>query len=520
MAYTDLPNQFLRRRSTIAYFSMEQPTTGAPSDAYQLPSSTDAIVTVDPIDLNQALNFTDLNEVGTRLLNMQSVLNYGERTDASFQVISKIKEGASVTGNNASTGLPDLAPAEHFLLLQLMGDYSGTAYTTGSTRNLETISGSVVAKNCVSYSFKDTPRTFQIAQLVNNTMLKCAHGSICSGGSLNISREGALTWELNTRSAEISYSGAAAIDWANTIADGANTVAGTTTDSTSQNIIDLGAGTSSIIVFHLDVPSGQATDVFKVGDRVRIMDGSSNATAGNVMEEVDTTSGVGNEVYMEVSAISGAAVTFAAAFSLGTAGSVNYGKPTATAGVGFGDMSYLVPVLPEADLSAIPSEVIPQGNARIFLAPRLAGGLAPSVEQIFHEDNGFLASDFTLTIDKNLGDPGVGELNGSMFPAPVYVAQDYSVSGTMSMVVRPKDIYRFQSFLRDYDMALGVKIEVTGMTNSAGADRCIYLVFRSVRIAFEGSEMEGAEGSSISWVLTKGPSNITSDSELMEVIYT
>jgi hypothetical protein len=516
MAYADLPNQFLRRRSTIAYFSMEAPTTGAPSDAYELPADTDAIVTVDPIDLNQALNFTDLNEVGTRLLNMQSVLNYGERTDASFQVISKVKDSASVTGNNASTGLPDLAPAEHFLLLQLMGDYSGTTYTTGGTRNLETVGGSPVVKNCVSYSFKDTPRTFQIAQLVNNTMLKCAHGSICSGGSLNISREGALTWEMNSRSAEISYSGAAAIDWAATIADGSNTIAGTTTDSTSQNVIDMTAGTTTVLVVHLDLPSGQAGDVFKVNDRVRIMDGSSNTTAGNVMEEYDST----NSWYMEVNAINGAAITLKNAYTCGTTGSVNFGKPNASTGVGFGDMSYLVPVLPEADLSAMPSEVIPQGNARIFLAPRLAGGLAPSVAQIFDENNGFLASDFTMTIDKNLGDPGVGELNGSMFPAPVYVAQDYSVSGTMSMVVRPKDIYRFQSFLRDYDMALGVKIEIPGLQNSAGQNRCVYLVFRSVRIAFEGSEMEGAEGSSISWMLTKGPSNITSDSELMEVIYT
>ena len=68
-------------------------------------------------------------------------------------------------------------------------------------------------------------------------------------------------------------------------------------------------------------------------------------------------------------------------------------------------------------------------------------------------------------------------------------------------------------------MALGVKIESKSMTTSAGNKRCVYLVFRSVRIAFEGSEMEGAEGSSISWMLTKGPSNINSDRELMEVIF-
>ena len=82
-----IPNQFLRRRSTIAFFTEEDTAF-----AYKSPAATDALVTVDPIDLNQTLNFTDLNEVGTRLLNTQSVLNYGERTDTSFQVISKIQD--------------------------------------------------------------------------------------------------------------------------------------------------------------------------------------------------------------------------------------------------------------------------------------------------------------------------------------------------------------------------------------------------------------------------------------------
>jgi len=105
-----IPNQFLRRRSTIAFFTQEDDAF-----VYKYPAPTDALVTVDPIDLNQTLNFTDLSEVGTRLLNTQSVLNYGERTDTSFQVISKIKE-------NPAT-IAEFAPAEHFLLLQLMGAY-------------------------------------------------------------------------------------------------------------------------------------------------------------------------------------------------------------------------------------------------------------------------------------------------------------------------------------------------------------------------------------------------------------
>ena len=106
-----IPNQFLRRRSTIAFFTQEDDAF-----VYKYPAATDALVTVDPIDLNQTLNFTDLTEVGTRLLNTQSVLNYGERTDTSFQMISKIKESPATIG--------EFAPAEHFLLLQLMGAYN------------------------------------------------------------------------------------------------------------------------------------------------------------------------------------------------------------------------------------------------------------------------------------------------------------------------------------------------------------------------------------------------------------
>ena len=462
-----IPNQFLRRRSTIAFFTQEDDAF-----VYKYPDPTDALVTVDPIDLNQTLNFTDLNEVGTRLLNTQSVLNYGERTDTSFQVISKIKE-------NPAT-IAEFAPAEHFLLLQLMGAYN--EYTGASQKS---IAGTLY--DCVGYSFKDTPRTFQINQLVNGHMLKCGMGSILSGGSLNISREGAMTWEVNGRTAKIGYSGTAAVNVASTQA--ANTT----------NAGD----TIAIVELSFADPNAKAADVLKIGDHFAIVDGGTSVNQGNVLEDENVSAAAGGTDKLEVLSISGNTVTLTSGYTL-----IN-GFTTA-------EDPYIVPILPNYDLSTQPANVIPQGNARIFMAPRDA-----TLDVLFDPANGFLASDFTLNIDKNLGDPGVGELNGELYPAPTYVAQDYSVSGTMGFVVRPADLFRFNSMLRDYDKALGIKIEVPSvdLNTGLGTYRTVYIALRSCRLSFEGSENEGAEGASISYVVTRGGAAIQSDADLMEIIY-
>ncbi len=485
-----IPNQFLRRRSTIAFFTAEDVAFD-----YKYPDATAALVTVDPIDLNQTLNFTDLTEVGTRLLNMQSVLNYGERTDASFSVISKIKATPALTlANPIGTKAVDYRPAEHFLINQLMGDYTEYLDESGSggTDNRIALGGGV-KKDCVGYSFKDTPNTFQISQLVNGHMLKCAMGSILSGGSLNVSREGALTWEMNSRSARVQYSGTCAVDATTTSANEGHTCAIGDTCLTIEVKLPIGS-------------NAKAEDVLKQGDRFAIVDGSSTANQGNVLESGQVSAdangvalgAVGHDT-LQVLSVAQNTVTLVSGYTL-----IN----------GFNDDSYLVPILPDPDLSTQPANVIPQGNAEIFMAARDA-----TLDALFDPTNSFLASDFTMTIDKSLGDPGVGELNGEMYPAPTYVAQDYSVSGTMSMVLRPADLYRLNSSLRDYEKSLGVAIKIPSVGHAAGTDRYVYIAIRAARVSVEGSESDGAEGATLNWVAISGGSTIKSDAELMSILY-
>lgn len=510
-----IPNQFLRRRSTLAYF-----TTEDEQFVYKYPEPDAAITTVDPIDLNQTLNFTDLNEVGTRLLNMRSVFNYGERTDATFQAISKIKEQPA-----ASTGT-DYRPAEHFLLLQLLGAYD-EHFASGA--GAQTFGPDT--KDCISYSFKDTPRTFQISQLVNGVMLKTALGSIVSGGSLNISREGALTWEFNSRSAKIAYSGTATIDaggtaTANNSYAGHTNASGSTVSGSTAGVTAIATG-DTLARIVLAAPPGmtanagwKASDVLKEGDRFVLVDGSDQSTNGNVIEgeQEPATNKAAIDAWIAGGMTGTEPSNYLEVLSFANDGKTVNLTTGYNAVTGFGDnsndMCYLVPVLREADQTDQGSLPIPQGNAMIYMAQANA-----SVTDLFQDANKFLASDFTMSIDKNLGDPGVGELNGEDFPAPTYVAQDYSVSGTMGMVVRPKDIYRFQSFLSDYDKALGIKIDIPSVQHLSGANRSIYIALRSVRISFEGAENEGAEAANISWMLTAGDSSITSDQELLGVYY-
>jgi len=123
-----------------------------------------------------------------------------------------------------------------------------------------------------------------------------------------------------------------------------------------------------------------------------------------------------------------------------------------------------------------------------------------------------LGSAFSLTVEKNLGDPGVQELTGDIYPAPVYVAQDYSVTGSMSMIVRPKEAYRLNKALDEFEQSLAVVIAPSTMST-----RKIILFMPRVRLSFSSQDIEGAEGANIDWMLTR-PADCVDDSEVFKMI--
>ena len=461
-AYLD---QFLRRRSSQPIFVKEvsRSATGQPN--YHTTNTANVgdfheIVTVEPIDLSQSLNFSDITEIGDQLLNMRSVLNYAERSDNSFEVLMKLDSSQS-------------APAEDFLLEGLFGQKTGY---TGNFVDYHADPAGGTSVNATEYSFKYNGSTFQMSQIIDNYMLKVANGSYVSGGSMEISREGAFSTTFNTRSSQIRFAG-------------------------SSIIVDIATATNEV-----DITNGQYA-VF-VGMQFQVMDSD-----GKTWDEGTAAFSSSAGTVYKVASMNGNVATITK--DDGTA-------PTLTtldtaSGADWNTSLCVVPFIHTNDtastkVKSVCGEVVPQGAASIFL-----GDKDITMAQLFAKtageyDNQFLGSAFSMTVEKNLGDPGVQELNGAIYPAPVYVAQDYSVTGSMSMVVRPKEAYRLNKALDDFEQSMAVVIAPSTLPG-----RKIILFMPRVRLSFSSQDIEGAEGASIDWMLTR-PADCGSDADTFKFV--
>jgi len=498
-------NQFMRRRSSLPVFTKERDfdNTGLPNYHYTANQNISPtvigqpdfheILTVDPIDLTQSLNFSDITEVGDQLLNARSVLNYAERSDNSFEVLTKLGS----TGGGTASGTA-LLPAEHFLLERLFGRAeffdTSTATTNGGmgAQFADPYLTGTPNRNAIRYSFKYDGSTFQIAQVVDTYMLKVAQGSYISGGSMEISREGAMSFTVNTRSAKIQFAGTTPLlDWGS-------------------------SGSAAVADDEIELKNAEYN--FFSGCEFFLMNSD-----GKVWHEASSTfidPGSASYDPFVVAGINGNVISLVTALAPTTSFSF-----AGSAFVGASDGSICaVPVVQTFNdmgtgalatrVAATQGEVVPQGTATIFLGDKditLSALLARDASGNF--ENKFLGSSFSMNIEKNLGDPGVQELTGDLYPAPVYVAQEFTVSGSMGMVLRPKEVYRLNRALDEYEQSLAIVIDPQTATL---ADRHVIIFMPRVRLSFSSNEVEGAEGANIDWFLTR-PATATSDKDVFEM---
>jgi uncharacterized protein (DUF2342 family) len=309
-------------------------------------------------------------------------------------------------------------------------------------------------------------------------MLKVANGSYCSGGSMEISREGAFSTTFNTRSSQIRFAGSSLV---------------TAIDEATKAVTITNGAYAVFPGMQFQLTNNDA----------QVWDGTTQAFAasGSVLKVASMNGDVAT-----VTTDSGGVVDLA-------------GVDSTTPGASWAaDGVCVVPFIHTNDTDpakvvANCGEVVPQGSASIFLGPKDA-----SMATLFQKTNGtdfdyqFLGSAFSLTVEKNLGDPGVQELTGDIYPAPVYVAQDYSVTGSMSMIVRPKEAYRLNKALDEFEQSLAIVIAPSTMST-----RKIILFMPRVRLSFSSQDVEGAEGANIDWMLTR-PANCVDDSEVFKMI--
>jgi len=414
-----IPDRYLRLRSSQPYI-----TTETTAGSYVAVSASDGFTTTEPLALSQTFNTSDISEVGTRLLQNRSFVNYAER--ATFDIPFLVKPSGS-----AGT-----APAEDTLLQKVFG----TLTTSAGVSN--------------TYSFSRVSDTFQVAQLVDTYKLYVSNGTIVEGFSVDITRDGVFTMNANCRASRIRYSGPAPV-----------TGADVSVDDLANYTITLDPATNAV--------SG---DYFFAGQLVDIFDATD--TQVNTGGPVSVVSVSTSAATMQIIADTGDSFTVSAT-------------------------DYLVPYLPAATLSTY--EPIATSAAQVYLAAQntAAGSLIASA-------NEFLATGFSMSVSKNLGDPGLAEMTGDKYPAAAYVSNDITVTGSFDFVMRPAQAYRFEQFARLEQIAIGVQVGDT-------AGSIVQIIIPSARVSISGTEQDGAAAASVDFALTQGSS--ATDAAAFSLIY-
>jgi hypothetical protein len=418
-----IPDRYLRLRSSQPYI-----TTESTSGSYVAVAAGDAFTTTDPLSLSQTFNTTDINEVGTRLLQNRSCVNYAER--ATFDIPFLVKP----------SGTAGTAPAEDAILQKIFGTKT------------------VASSTSVTYSFANVATTFQVAQLVDTYKLYVSNGTKIEGFSMDISRNGILQMNANARGQRIRFSGP---------------VNATGTDV---SVTDSSAATVTLDV----ATNAVASDYFFAGQLVDIYDSSD--TQVNTGGAATISSPSGSAATVGVQAYSGDSFTVSAT-------------------------DYLVPHLPAATLSTY--EPLCMDKGQVYVGAQNAA-VGTGSGQIFHTDNEFLATDFSVSASFNIGDPGISEMNGTLYPAAAYVTNQIDINGSFNFVLRPAQAYRFEQFIRTKEVSLGVQI---GDTSGS----ILRIAIPSARVSIAPSEQDGAAAATVDFTLTQGSS--TTDAGAFSLIY-
>ncbi|MAH80887.1 MAG: hypothetical protein CMP39_04330 [Rickettsiales bacterium] len=419
-----LPSRFLRLQSSQPYLKTET-TAGS----FVVPAATDAFATSEYLDLSQSYNTSSVTEVGERLLQNSSVVNYAERS--TFDIPFLIKPSGS-----AGT-----APAEDFLLQQVFGT--------------KTVSGGASVK----YTTSRVSDTFQIAQVTDVYKLCVANGCVIESANLDVSREGVLSMSCSARAQRIRYGGALEHD---------------------------GGGAVSV------TDSG-VTATFTVGSGQVAADSLFNGMTVNVITQA--SGAVKNTGLVTVSNVSTSGATCTLTADTGDTFTFDSGDEVRPA--------FAAPTLStNSPLSA--------GISKVFLGNNNAT-IGTASGNVFDAANEFMATSFSMSFNKNLGDPGVSELTGDLYPAASYVSQDFSVSGTVEFVTRPDKVAKFMEVIRKQFVSIGLQ-----MGNTAGS--IVKLAIPSALVTIQTTGVDGAMGGTINFELDKGTS--TTDAAALELAYT
>jgi len=511
-----LPITLNRSRSSIVFLNAE---TTAGTIATSPDANTRFGLTTPPV-IGQAGNYTDTSEIGPELISVDRVLNYmdystfdfeyyakpGGVTDTTISITAITGAGSTVTIDTASPPAvgdtviisgnvdadaalingPQLvtaitagtdfsfttssalggAPAsiagmsvasrviteaeEGDILFRTLGGrkYMSTAhngYVQGSSNTTNVTSSNA---STIQYFLANSINTFTVTsrQFTDNSVqMYTASGSLPTSWSVSFAKDGPVTYSSGFQANRVYYAGTAEI-----------------TNSGSNTVADAGTVTYTVTspLRHPNNISANAEDIawFQTGGKGAVVEVANyDASAG-------TTTKYGP---FDVTAVSGATVTL----TNNTGSSIT----VPANGGALNDTSYLIPYTPEPCPDT--ASLLDQKSVQVYMTDQLTGsGLAPegtTNDELFHGDNALDVTAVSFDFDRSVTTPGLTEMTGEEYPPASYVINEPTITGSITLLLRPKDFQLMNSIRAEPHRAIGVEVgTVAGSRIQIAAPSC------------------------------------------------
>lgn len=507
-----LPITLNRSRSSIVFLDAET-TAGTIAT---VPNTNSRFGLTTPPVIGQAGNYTDTSEIGPELISVDRVLNYmdyssfdfeyyakpGGVTDTGITITAITGSGSTVTIDTADTlavgdtvliagnGETDAALINGLQVVTAVVAATSFSFTTSSALagTPISISGMTVNKRVITEGeegeiifrtlggrkymstahngyYQGTPSSSNAAYVApyttitssnastiqyylansvntftvtsrqftdNSVQMYTATGSLPTSWSVSLAKDGPVTFSSSFQANRVYYAGTAEIT---------NTVA-------NNNLAD-GSGTATYTVIapkrHPSNGSANAEDIawFQTGAK------GAYVEVANYVALTGVTTKYGP---LEVTAVSNNSVTL----TNRSGGTLSIPAN----GGALNDTSYLIPYTPEPCPDT--TSVIDQRSVQVYMTDQLTGsGMAPegaTDSQLFNSANAIDVTAVSFDFDRSITTPGLTEMTGAEYPPASYVINEPTITGSITLLLRPKDFQLMNSIRAEPHRALGVEV--------------------------------------------------------------
>lgn len=330
---------------------------------------------------------------------------------------------------------------------------------------------------CVSYYLKNISQTLTVhsRQFTEDAIqMYTATGALPTSFSVTFAKDGAVTYTSGFQANRVFYTGTAELD--NT--SGIGTI--TATQERTLTVISPKRHHKDTTATASDVVYTQAiSGAFSSGSQV-LLRAKAGVSVNGVTLTTDTDYGP-----FEVTETSGATVK------------IN-GNTTVT-NIAAGGTVYLIPYMPTANLS---TSVIDQRKVQVFISdaikdtsatpnlldynPTIANVADANVmlanqtatkSHLFNLGNALDVTSVNFDFDRAITTPALTEMSGEEFPAASYVINEPTITGSITLLLRPKDFQFMNSLREEPRRAIGVRVgSVDGKIIEMGAASAFFEV--------------------------------------------